>query len=303
MLRSADLVALVACLLVQVDADALSDAWTRSTRAESRGEEPLVVMGTLPSWLRGEYWLNSASVFEEPQRNLTHVFDGFGKVLRWKFHGGLNVTLRARMHHSNWLNQSDAKQDIIPASTVAGVQPAFTKEQQAKSAWTRCSDNFNVNVHNFGRVAPRALLSDISDSAANLAVVDAETLTSAPFRWTERWSNPVMDRIMPAHPRVVPDGTGDTVGIITRLNPAAISGIGHHSLILFRVNAVRRTLHAHRAGACRAETHAARRPCHIVARRSGASRCTACRLHACLGTSLLSACRWLTRFLWARYTL
>ena len=55
------------------------------------------VHGRIPSWLCGDYVKQSASKFEEPHRTLTHVFDGYGKVLRWRLRGG-RATLQAPTH-------------------------------------------------------------------------------------------------------------------------------------------------------------------------------------------------------------
>ena len=224
--------------LLRAQSDTLSDAWGTSTRNEVLGEESLVVGGgVLPHWVKGDYFLNSASVFEEPKRNLTHLFDGFAKVLRWRFPGDGTATLRARLVQSNWLSQSDAKKDFVPSATIGRHRPPLTAAQKLSGPWGHCNDNFNVNVHSFGVSAPRVLLSDVSDPRASFVRIDPNSLLTQGQVWTDKWAHPISDRIAPAHPRIVPDGMGDTVGLIVRLDPAAVAGVGHHTLIIYRSNA------------------------------------------------------------------
>jgi carotenoid cleavage dioxygenase-like enzyme len=218
--------------------DALATAWTTSAWGEILTEKPLAVSGELPSWLTGEYFLASAAGYEISggRHNLTHAFDGFSKILRWRFRKGQAPSLRARLLQSEWLGRSRQKGDVVPSSTVGGVSPPFSKAEKMKAPWANSTDNFNVNVHRF---APNvfAVLSDVSDPKAAAAQVDADTLSSEDFAWKDVWSDAIADRIAPAHPRIVPDGSNDTVGLIVRLNPMAATGIGDHSLLLYRTNA------------------------------------------------------------------
>lgn len=231
--------------------DALARAWTTSAWAELSHEVPLNVSGgPLPAWLDGQYFLATASGFEVGSRNLTHLFDGFSKLVRWRFAGDAGPpTVRARLLQSEWLDRSRKKDDIVPTSTVGGVLPPFSALARASSPWTGCTDNFNVAFHDFGAGASAVVLSDVGDPGAAGARIDADTLQSSSFKWRDSWAVPISDRISPAHPRTVPDGSGDTVGLITRLNPLAASGLMEHSLILYRTNAssadplARRVLH------------------------------------------------------------
>ena len=232
--------AITAFSCVGVSADWLGEAWGTSAWGELDAEVPLAINQTgpgLPPWLGGQYMLASAAGFGLGKRNLTHAFDGYSKILRWRFHTASPPTLRARLLQSAWLQRSRAKEGVVPSSTVGAVTPPFTAAERAASPWTGNSDNFNVNIHDFGPRAPHVALSDISDPQACAAVVDTDTLTSSTFAWNDSWASPIADRIAPAHPRIIPDSTGDTAGLIVRLNPLAVSGIGEHSLILYRTNA------------------------------------------------------------------
>jgi carotenoid cleavage dioxygenase-like enzyme len=62
--------------------DALAQAWTTSSWTELAHEQQLnVTVGSLPMWLSGQYFLASSSGFECGPTNLTHAFDGYGKIL------------------------------------------------------------------------------------------------------------------------------------------------------------------------------------------------------------------------------
>lgn len=218
--------------------DPLARAWTTSATGEILNETNLTFTGSLPHWLTGEYLLASSSVFEihGGSHNLTHAFDGFSKILRWKLNGLQSPTFRARMLNSSYLSKSHAAGDIVPCSNVGGSEPPFSNMEKAKAPWAGTTDNFNVNIHNFGPAAPFVALSDVSDEQAAAAKINPNTLVSETFTWSDKWAHPIADRIAPAHPRIVPDGSGDTVGLIARLDPLAVGGIGQHSLILYRTD-------------------------------------------------------------------
>lgn len=234
---------LLFCAIVpaeKVEWDNLARAWTETASVEYLEETSLLVNGTLPAWLKGQYFLASSSVFSifHGKHNLTHAFDGFSKIIRWRFSGAeSSPTLRARLLNSTYLSKSRKSGDVVPCSNIGGASPPFSAAQRAEAPWAGTSDNFNVNIHSFGRAAPYVSLSDVSDPQAAAAHINDDTLASTSFAWSDSWSHPIADRIAPAHPRIIPDGSNDSVGLITRLDPFAVGGIGKHELILYRVNA------------------------------------------------------------------
>ena len=218
--------------------DALADAYCTSTSVEVMEEETLELTAHLPDWLHGDYFLNSAAVFGMPERNMTHVFDGFSKVLRWRFAGNRTLpTIRARLLQSEWHRQSVVHRTVYPSAAIGPMVPPFSKAEELKTPWDGCNDNFNVNIFSFGSGAQRVALGDVSDPKHSFHVLNSEDLTSTSFAWKERWAQPISDRNSPAHPRVVPDGTNDVVGLTMRVNPLAAAGLGKHSLVLWRINA------------------------------------------------------------------
>lgn len=226
-------------LVARTRGDALSDAYCTSSASEVLEEETLNVTGSLPRWLHGDYFLNSAAEFGMGKRNMTHVFDGFSKVLRWRFPGGDGQlpTFRARMLQSQWRRESVEHDTVYPSAAIGPMQPPFTKFEELKTPWDHCNDNFNVNIFGFGPGAPRVALGDVSDPKHSFSRLDADDLTSSSVAWGEHWAEPISDRNSPAHPRVVPDGSGDVVGVTMRVNPLAATGIGRHSLVLWRLDA------------------------------------------------------------------
>ena len=164
--------------------DVLGRAWATSAWGELRREQPLEVHGApLPDWLSGQYFLASSAGYELGKHNITHAFDGFSKVLRWRLEGGHSVpTLRARLLQSEWLNRSLDEGDIVPSLRVGPLRPPLSKLERMESPWKPNTDNFNVKIHEFapGRFAA---LSDVSDPKAAGALVDSQTLSSHDFRW------------------------------------------------------------------------------------------------------------------------
>lgn len=214
--------------------DALGHAWGTSAWVELTNETALnVTGGPLPHWLTGQYFLASSGGYELGPHNLTHAFDGFSKILRWRFHGGEPPTMRARFLQSKWLKSSHEKGDVQPSLTVGELQPPLSKLERLSAPWLGLSDNFNVAIHDFGGTSPFVALSDVSDPSAAGALVVDDDLTSADFTWNDEWASGIEDRINPTHLRTVPDGSGDTVGLVVRLDPFA-GLVGKHQLILYR---------------------------------------------------------------------
>eukprot|EP01062_Namystynia_karyoxenos_P058525 TRINITY_DN50054_c0_g1_i1.p1 TRINITY_DN50054_c0_g1~~TRINITY_DN50054_c0_g1_i1.p1 ORF type:complete len:558 (+),score=164.27 TRINITY_DN50054_c0_g1_i1:94-1674(+) len=215
--------------------DPLSDAWFTSSRAEVLQEEALEVVGELPGWLRGSYFKESASVYEERGRSFTNAFDGFGKVLRWRFPGGgAAPTLRARMLQSTWWNDSEAAETIVFGNSVGGMAPPYRPEEVVKGLFHGHTDNFNVAFWDFGPAAGRHVaLSDTCHPAG--AHIDPDDLGVTEFNWGDKWTSQEFDRMSPAHPQRVLDGSGDTVSLVERINPTAVAGLGDHSIIVYRV--------------------------------------------------------------------
>jgi beta,beta-carotene 9',10'-dioxygenase len=217
--------------------DLLGRAWATSAWRELKTEMPLVVNGTTPHWLSGQYFLASSAGFEMGEHNLTHAFDGFSKILRWRFDGARSPpSLRVRLLQSTWLNRSRDKGDVVPSLTVGPLSPPLSRLKRMSAPFVHNSDNFNVKIHEFA-ARRYVALSDVSDPDAAAALIDDETLASEDFKWKDPWASPIADRINPAHARIVPDGSGDTVGLVVRMDPFAVAGIGKHTLLLYRTNA------------------------------------------------------------------
>eukprot|EP01062_Namystynia_karyoxenos_P027084 TRINITY_DN2087_c0_g1_i4.p1 TRINITY_DN2087_c0_g1~~TRINITY_DN2087_c0_g1_i4.p1 ORF type:complete len:554 (+),score=152.60 TRINITY_DN2087_c0_g1_i4:82-1662(+) len=228
--------AAAACLLAGwAAADPLADAWFTSSREEVLQEEEVELVGRLPEWLQGSYFKESASVYEEPKRTFLNSFDGFGKVLRWRFPGGgATPTLRARMLQSSWWNDSEATHDIAFGSSLGGVAPPFSAAETRKNRFHPHADNLNVAFWDYGPVVGHHMSISDTCNPAGLQV-DPSDLATTEFLWNDSWAKAEYDRFAPAHPMHTVDGTGDTVSIVGRINPAALVGVGKHSFIVYRV--------------------------------------------------------------------
>jgi carotenoid cleavage dioxygenase-like enzyme len=184
--------------------------------------------GTVPNWLCGSYIRQSASKFEENTRHLTHTFDGFGKLLRYKFTGNGNVSLRSNFLRSNFYNVSIATGDICPCRLLGTTDP---HEPNGRAMTDNCTDNFNVNVVNIaGNIV---LTSDYTSKKGAGKILNIEDMTTSEHKWNDTWTN-YFDKITAAHPQQLPDG--DTINFVMRINPMAIVGMGKHSIIVYRVN-------------------------------------------------------------------
>ena len=184
--------------------------------------------GNVPTWLCGSYVRQSASKFEEHTRHLTHTFDGFGKLLRYKFTKGGTVSLRANFLRSNFYNVSVNSGDICPSRLLGTTVP---HESNAKAMTDNCTDNFNVNVVDIaGNII---LTSDYTSNKGAGKILNLEDMTTIEHKWNDTWTN-YFDKITAAHPQQLP--SGDTINFVMRINPVAIVGIGKHSIIVYRVN-------------------------------------------------------------------
>ena len=184
--------------------------------------------GSVPAWLCGSYVKQSASKFEEKSRHLTHTFDGFGKILRYKFYGNGTVSLRSNFLRSNFYNVSVATGDICPSRLLGTTIP---HEPNGKALTDNCTDNFNVNV---AEIAGNIVLTSDYTSAKGVGkVLNVNDMTTVPHVWNDTWTH-YFDKITAAHPQRL--ANGDTVNFVMRINPLAIAGMGKHSIIVYRVD-------------------------------------------------------------------
>jgi len=162
------------------------------------------------------------------ERNLTHTFDGYAKLLRWRIKGG-NATLRARFLQSTFYEESKKKGDVCPSRLFGGTVPP---SPHLAGVMSSCNDNYNVNVFQLGEQV--LALSDFEGAAS----VDLETLTTKKFTWNDTiTAQKKMDRIAAAHPaRRHDDEPGVAFNFVMRINPLAVMGIGDHHMIVYRVD-------------------------------------------------------------------
>jgi carotenoid cleavage dioxygenase-like enzyme len=212
------------CGAVDLSPDPVTEGLFTTAPDELLKETQLQVNGTVPTWLCGDYLKQSASQFEAGKRSLTHAFDGYGKLLRWRFRSG-GVSLQARFLQSNFFNQSTRHADICPCRLLGSTSP---KESEAKALTNNCTDNFNVNVDD---ISGQVLALSDYEGAMEVNMAD---LTAKRWHWNDTWSEKTFDQIAPAHPSKTLDG--DFVSFVMRVNPATVStGVGDHSIIVYRV--------------------------------------------------------------------
>ena len=193
--------------------------------AEVLEETTLVdVRGTLPSWLSGDFLKQSASQYESGQYHLTHSFDGYAKLLRWRFHKNNTVTFRSKFLRSNFFNVSKNTQRVCPTRLLGSTKPL---QSELPALTNNCSDNFNVNVFQYNDEI--VALADFEGGMT----IDLDDLTSQKHKWTDTWATG-MDKISAAHPGKSPDGT--VVNFVMRINPLAIAGVGDHTLIVYKLD-------------------------------------------------------------------
>ena len=189
-------------------------------------EQPVTATGTVPAWLCGDMVKQSASKYEEGDRGLTHTFDGFGKVLRWRFRNQ-QVSLQARFLRSNFFNQSEQRHDICPSRLFGTTNPF---QDNLPAIIDNCTDNLNVNVHQFGPDGDVMLTSDFEAGYS----IDLDSLITSPHKWADTWGK-AMDKIAAAHPSTT--SSGETVNFVMRVNPLAMGGLGKHHIMLYTVGA------------------------------------------------------------------
>ena len=108
------------------------------------------------------------------------------------------------------------------------------RESELKAMTSNCSDNFNVQSAAIadGSVA---ILSDIEGGEI---IENMDSLVTSTLKWNDTWGS-TFDKISAAHAKQTSQGL---VNFVMRINPlAVVSGLGDHSLILFRVNAATRS--------------------------------------------------------------
>jgi beta-carotene 15,15'-monooxygenase/beta,beta-carotene 9',10'-dioxygenase len=191
--------------------------------------------GTLPQWLAGRFLQNSASQYEQGSRDLDHTFDGYGKVLSWRFDAG-RCFFRARFLQSNYRVKSLKEGDVCPSRLFGNTTPA-QGARQSQALYDGCSDNCNVNIF---EVAGKPMAT--TDSEVRLSLAD--DLSSAPWKWADSWGT-AMDKIAAAHPRrAAAAGAGAaavlspnaSINYVMRINPAAVAGLGNHTAIVYAVD-------------------------------------------------------------------
>lgn len=205
------------------ETDALGEGLATSALAEVLEEATLQVEGDVPSWMVGDFLKQSASKFENGGYHLSHTFDGFGKLLRWRFNGGNNVTFRTQFLHGNFFNVSERTRRICPARLLGVVTPS---QSELPALTNNCSDNFNVNVFQYADQVVG--LADF-EGGVN---IDMDTLTTSRHHWTDDWAVKMYDKIAAAHPSSNPSGDV-VVNYVMRINPLAITGIGYHEIIVY----------------------------------------------------------------------
>ena len=110
--------------------DGLGRAWATSAWAELTTETALnVTGGPLPDWLTGQYFLASSGGYELGPHNLTHAFDGFSKILRWRFNGSEPPTMRARFLQSNNGHNRVHSENLEPKLSLTHIHRPHTHER------------------------------------------------------------------------------------------------------------------------------------------------------------------------------
>ena len=138
---------------------------------------------------------------------------------------------QARFLRSNFYNQSHQAQDICPSRLFGEtIPPQNSLKDPEKKELDNCTGNFNVNVFSIG--GQMMLTSDFEGGE----VLDCDTLTctTRPHTWDDTWGT-FFDKIAAAHPANIPGSDGSAVNFVMRINPAAMTGLGDHHLILYRV--------------------------------------------------------------------
>ena len=211
-----------------IETDSLGRGFA-TTAATEVLEETLIpeVHGTVPHWLRGDFLKQSASKYEWGKYHLTHLFDGYGKLLRWRFGPGLNnVTFRCKFLRSNFYNVSSSTGRICPARLVGSTVP---KESELPAMTNNCSDNLNVNVYRYPGNEVLAVSDAVGSASINLA-----DLSTTPHKWSDDWGEKTFDKITAAHPGSA-DGGQTVVNVVMRINPLAVGGVGDHTIIVYKV--------------------------------------------------------------------
>lgn len=107
------------------------------------------VDGVLPLWLKGTLIRNGPGQFENGNRKVLHLFDGFAKLASVRFDGNGTATFSTRFVQSSFLRDSLAGNTIAPYQCFTTVDPPFSFFEMV-TAVMNGPDNMNANVYRFG---------------------------------------------------------------------------------------------------------------------------------------------------------
>lgn len=196
--------------------------WTSDYRETDEVELP-VLSGKVPDWLDGTLYRNGPGRFEVGDRRISHQFDAFAKIYKFRFSHG-KVHYATKFLKSAVYNESIKQNDVIKGMDMYAPVPPRSFEERIKLL-TAKNDNALINVWKTGDY---------------LYVTQDGTLTSMidPVNLDYRGYGPpikdldyekVQRAMQPAHParRVGGEGTINTV--ITTTTKA--SGLGQNYMI------------------------------------------------------------------------
>ena len=141
---------------------------------------------SLPSYLaQSQYMHNGCGMWEvSDDRELTNVFDCFGKLHSWYFHDDLSVKFSSSLLKSSFLNTSLEEGTIHPVILMGLEEPRWGMKDRATAVASNAQmDNLNVNIWDYGlknEQTGEPLLMATSDFIRYLTV-GKDSFQTAPF--------------------------------------------------------------------------------------------------------------------------
>ncbi|WP_330630602.1 carotenoid oxygenase family protein [Halocatena halophila] len=169
-------------------------------------ERTLTVEGTIPSWLTGTYVVNGPAKFETRERSLSHWFDGFGMLHRFRFDGD-------RVHYRRRFVESGAYTHARDTETLGyrefATDPSESCFDRAVSllAPPSVTDNANGPLARYG---DRYVVTSESPGAIEF---DPETLSTV---GQITFEDDLVGQVSCAHPQYDPIAD-ETITFLTRI--------------------------------------------------------------------------------------
>ncbi|KAH9515585.1 Beta,beta-carotene 9',10'-oxygenase [Bulinus truncatus] len=123
--------------------------------ADTNGELPTKVVGSVPHWLNGCLYRNGAGVYNINNKHIRHFFDGFSVIHKFTIHDG-QVTFRSSLLDTNTLAEATGMKRVVPSKNGPHVIPDPCKSifKGSQSYFAELpperTDNTSVSVVEFG---------------------------------------------------------------------------------------------------------------------------------------------------------